>query len=95
MNGRELILYILANGLENEPVYENGKLLGFMTIEEAAVKFEVGTATVKVWINEGMLYGIKIGEQIFIPADSERPVPVTKVDKIDLTNLIVKPVGRV
>ena len=60
MKGRDLILYILANGLEDEPVFENGRLLGFMTLDEAALKFEVGAATVRVWINEGMLYGIKI-----------------------------------
>lgn len=73
MTGRELIIYILANGLEDKPIFENGELIGFMTIEEAAVKFEVGVATVRVWINEGLLYGIKIGSDVFIPADSERP----------------------
>lgn len=78
MKGRDLILYILANGLEDEPVFENGRLLGFMTLDEAAVKFEVGAATIRVWINEGMLYGIKIGEEIYIPADSEKPVIPTK-----------------
>lgn len=88
MKGRDLILYILANGLENEPVFENGRLLGFMTLDEAAVKFEVGTATVRVWVNEGMLYGIKIGEEIYIPADSEKPVPFS-IPKI----AIGKPIG--
>lgn len=88
MKGRDLILYILANGLENEPVFENGRLLGFMTLDEAAVKFEVGTATVRVWVNEGMLYGIKIGEEIYIPADSEKPVPFS-IPKIT----IGKPIG--
>ena len=81
MKGRDLILYILANGLEDEPVFEDGKLIGFMTLDEAALKFEVGAATVRVWINEGMLYGIKIGEEIYIPADSEKPTP-TSIPKI-------------
>lgn len=88
MKGRDLILYILANGLEDEPVFENGRLLGFMTIDEAALKFEVGAATVRVWINEGMLYGIKIGEEIYIPADSEKPVPAS-IPKL----VIGKPIG--
>lgn len=78
MTGRDLIIHILANGLEDKPVFENGKILGFMTLDEAAVKFEVGAATIRVWVNEGMLYGIKIGEEILIPADSEKPVPPTK-----------------
>lgn len=87
MKGRDLILYILANGLENEPVFENGRLLGFMTLDEAAVKFEVGTATVRVWVNEGMLYGIKIGTEIYIPADSKKPVPFYN-PKIEIGKLI-------
>lgn len=87
MKGRDLILYILANGLENEPVFENGRLLGFMTLGEAATKFEVGPATVRVWVNEGMLYGIKMGEEIYIPADSEKPVPLS-IPKIEIGKLI-------
>ena len=68
MTGRELIIYILANGLEDEPIYEDGKILGFITATEAAEKFNVGLATIKVWINEGMLDGIRIGEELYIPA---------------------------
>lgn len=83
MTGRELISYILANHLENEPVYENGKLLGFMTADEAAVKFNVGTATVRVWVNEGNLYGININGVLYIPANSERPgVKVNVADMV-------------
>lgn len=67
MTGRELILYILQNNLEEHPVFEDGKLLGFMNVEEAAVKFGVGTATVKLWYELGVLPGFKIGEEIYIP----------------------------
>lgn len=80
MNGRELILYILANGLENEPVFKDGRLLGFMTLGEAAIKFNVGTVTVRVWINEGMLDGIKIGDEIYIPANAEHPLVATTLN---------------
>ena len=31
MTGRELIVYILENGLENEPIFKNGKPIGFIT----------------------------------------------------------------
>ena len=71
MTGRELIIYILANGLEDEPIYEDGKILGFITATEAAEKFNVGLATIKVWINEGTLDGIRIGEELYIPANTD------------------------
>ena len=71
MTGRELIIYILSNGLEDEPIYEDGKILGFITATEAAEKFNVGLATIKVWINEGMLDGIRIGEELYIPANAD------------------------
>ena len=70
MTGRDLIIYILKNNLEDKPVFENGKLLGFLTIDEAAFKFGVGPATIKVWYTLKVLEGIEIGEEIYIPADA-------------------------
>lgn len=66
MNGRDLIIYILSNNLENKPVYENGKFLGLLTAEEAAIKFNVGTATIKAWFDFGMLDGVKLNDKIYI-----------------------------
>ncbi len=71
MTGRDLIVYILRNGLEDSPIYEDGKILGFITAVEAAEKFEVGIATIKIWVNEGMLDGVRIGEELYIPANAE------------------------
>ena len=45
MTGRELIVYILQNNLENEPMFADGKPIAHITIWEAAVKANVGTAT--------------------------------------------------
>lgn len=73
MTGRDLILYILQNGLEDEPVFEDGIFLGFMNEMEAAVKFDVGVATISVWYHSGTLPGIRIGNSIYIPANAERP----------------------
>ena len=42
MTGRDLICYILENNLENRSIVQNGKFCGFLTAEEAAVKFNVG-----------------------------------------------------
>lgn len=67
MTGRELILYILALGLENEPVIKDGRLLGFMTEAEYAKEHNVGTATVRVWINTGKINSVRIGDTYFIP----------------------------
>lgn len=51
MTGRELIIYILENGLENTDVSE---LIfdtpAFLTIHEAARKFDVGLATIHTWV---------------------------------------------
>lgn len=74
MTGRDLILYILANGLEDEPVFENGRFIGFMTAEEAAIKMNVGVMTVRIWVGLGQLKGLMIGETLYIPADAKSPM---------------------
>lgn len=71
MTGRELILYILQNHLEDEPIFENGRIVGFIDEKEAALKFGVGTATIRVWVNTGVLPGVIISDQWYIPAKAE------------------------
>ena len=75
MTGRDLILYILENNLENEEVYKDGRLLGYMTIEEAAVKFNVGIETIKIWtaIFSDFEF-VNIGNAIFIPITAKSPL---------------------
>ena len=67
MTGRDLILYILDNKLENEEVFKDGKLIGFMSVPECAVKFGVGIDTVKTWVELKILRGYKIGNEFYIP----------------------------
>ena len=74
MTGRELILYILENKLEDEPVFKDGKLLGFVTAGEAAAKMNVGAATVYAWIHQGWLDCIVIGNAAYIPANFVSPL---------------------
>ena len=62
MTGRELILYILQNNLENEVVLKEGLFICLLSDKEAAIKFDVGTATIKVWRKHG--YGNKFGGKI-------------------------------
>lgn len=74
MTGRELIIYILENGLEDKEIFEGNRFLGYMTAEEAAVKFGVGEATILVWIARGYLEGVRINDTVCIPANSKNPM---------------------
>lgn len=74
MTGRDLIVYILANNLENEPVFKDGKFVGFITASEAALKTDVGLATVHTWIHQGRLPSVAIYEGIYIPANFKSPL---------------------
>lgn len=65
MTGKELILYILQNDLENEVVIKDGIFVWLMNEEEAAVKFGVGVATIKAWYVCGMLKGNVIGNHVY------------------------------
>ena len=65
MTGKELILYILQNNLENEVVIKDGVFVWLMNEEEAAVKFGVGISTIKAWHACGMLSGIKINDHLY------------------------------
>lgn len=73
MTGRELIIYILENNLEDKLIFEDGRFLGFMTEMEAAIKFDVGLPTIQAWYKLGFLKGIIINDKILIPANAENP----------------------
>ena len=79
MTGRDLILYILANNLEDKPVFENGKFIGFATVGDVAVKTNVGLATVHTWIHQGRLDSVAVREGIYIPADFKSPLDCISV----------------
>ena len=65
MTGKDLIIYILQNNLEDEVVIKDGIFIWLMSEEEAAAKFNVGVATVKAWYVCGMLDGTKIGDHLY------------------------------
>ena len=70
MNGRELIIYILENGLENEDIFSKEFLKFMPTIERVAVIFKVGTATVDAWIQNDCLQAIEFDGVTYITPDS-------------------------
>ncbi len=73
MTGRDLIVYILQNNLENELVIEDGIFIWLMDEREAAVKFGVGIAQIKAWYACGMLDGTKIGEHLYFMRNVSDP----------------------
>lgn len=73
MTGKELILYILQNNLEDTIVLNGGVFIGFMTEEEVAVKFGVGIATVRAWYDCKAIAGTKIGDSIYFRKDVADP----------------------
>lgn len=71
MTGKDLIIYILTNNLENELVFDNGRFIGFITVGEAAAKMNVGIATIHAWIIQGCIDSVQIGSEVLIPANFE------------------------
>lgn len=69
MTGRELIIFILVHHLEDEVLFEDGKIPGYLTVEEAAIKIGTGVETVKALYKREALKGFKLGDTIFIKED--------------------------
>lgn len=66
MTGRELMIYILENNLEDESVIENGRIIGLKSVEEVAVEMNYGVETVKALVDMGALKGVKIDGGYYI-----------------------------
>ena len=67
MTGRDLIVYILTNHLEDEPVIKDGLPIGFVDINKAAARRQVGAATINAWINMGLIDSFEIRGGIVVP----------------------------
>lgn len=71
MTGKDLIVYILTNGLENDPIFENDRFIGFVTAGDVAAKMGVGVQTVYVWVYQRKLEGFIFGDTLYIPVNYE------------------------
>ena len=71
MTGRELILYILENNLEDEPVIKDDKIMGFLTSLEASAKFNVGIGTVDAWASLGYIDAVWFMDELLIPVNTK------------------------
>lgn len=78
MTGKDLILYILQNNLENTIVFKDGFFVGFMTEEEAAVKFGVGIGTIRAWYYCKWIDGTQIGDSLYFLKDVADPRIIIK-----------------
>lgn len=67
MTGRELIVYILENHLEDAPVFKDGTFVGFNSESEFALRMGVGNGTVQTWAKLGLIDAIQIGNELYIP----------------------------
>ena len=65
MTGRDLIIYILQNNLEDEVVLKDGIFVGYISDEEVAARFGVGVETVRVWYALGAIEGVRIGDSVY------------------------------
>lgn len=74
MTGRDLIIYILENGLEDKPIHDNNTIimenLGFIPIDKVAVMMNVGFSTVIAWMQKGVIEGYTINNALYVDANS-------------------------
>lgn len=73
MTGRDLIIYILENNLEDTELFIRDFMPLFITAETAAVRWNCGAATVKAMIDMGKVKGAKVGDKYFVLALESNP----------------------
>lgn len=78
MTGRELIVYILENHLEDEEIVQDGKYIGFKSLTEVAEETGVGVETVRIWCVLKQIPYTIIGGAYCIPGNYKPPVDITK-----------------
>lgn len=66
MKGKDLIIYILENHLEDVDVLSDLKNLGLYSVEEVAALNNVGKATVEAWCGFGRYNYTTIDDRIYI-----------------------------
>lgn len=67
MTGRELMIYILENNLEDEEVFEDGKFIGYISFGEAAVDLDVGLATIGTLVRIDGIENIRVNGETYLP----------------------------
>jgi len=77
MTGRELMIFILENHLEDVELLRDEQtivdILDLVTVDKKAAECGVGPVTVETWIRTGCMSGIEINGVKYVPAGAERP----------------------
>lgn len=74
MTGRELIIYILENHLEDADTFNYGQFIGFITEEELASDFNVRLATVRAWYTSGSIKGFYgLNQKLYFLSNTKDP----------------------
>lgn len=68
MNGRDLIVYIMQNHLEDEEVLKDGRVMGLVSDMELAVKFHTGVESVRTLMSMTHTPSVKIDNTMYYPA---------------------------
>lgn len=72
MIGKDLIIYILNNGLENSDVVDILKK-ALLTEKQIAAKFCVGVDTIRAWQSLHFIDGFMIGNSVYYYVDTKDP----------------------
>ena len=67
MTGRDLIIYILENGLEDKEVLDGGKIRGFETLYGLSEKKDVGVETIFALCKMHDVPTVLINNRVCIP----------------------------
>ena len=73
MTGKQLIMYILENNLENVEIVKDGKIVGLISVDELAARFGVGRYTVLAWYAQDKIKGVMVGNSLFFREDQVDP----------------------
>lgn len=71
MTGRELIMFILENHLEDVLIFDGENMRGFVTLDEAAVMMNYGIYAVKALYEIGKIPGFVMNGTIYIYKSKE------------------------
>ena len=71
MTGKELMMAIIENDMEDEDIFGDKGLFGFLhvkllPVEQVALRYRVGVETVHAWCLLGRMKEIRIGGKIYI-----------------------------